>query len=55
MSPQKRGFANLTPEKRSEVSSKGGKASQATGKAHRWTPEQAKEAGRKGGKAVHGE
>jgi hypothetical protein len=52
MSPQKRGFANLTDEQRRTVSSKGGKASQASGKGHRWTLEEARAAGVKGGKAV---
>ncbi|HXU23075.1 MAG TPA: hypothetical protein VN697_03485 [Tepidiformaceae bacterium] len=50
MSPQKRGFANLSPKERTAVASKGGLAAQASGKAHRWTPEQAKAAGSKGGK-----
>ena len=31
---------------------KGGKAAQATGKAHRWTSEEAKAAGAKGGAAT---
>lgn len=44
-----RGFALLTPERRREISSKGGKNAHANGTAHRWTPEQAREAGRKGG------
>lgn len=44
-----RGFHNLTEEKRKEISSKGGKAAQKSGKARKWTTEQAREAGRKGG------
>jgi len=52
MSPQKRGFANMAPADRSAVSSKGGLAAQASGKAHRWTSEQAKIAGSKGGRKV---
>ena len=53
MSPQKRGFANLTPKARAAMASKGGIAAQASGKAHRWTTvEQAREAGRKGGRAT---
>lgn len=52
--PRKRGFAAMTPEKRRELSSRGGKASHATGKAHRFTTEEAKAAGRKGGLAGKG-
>ncbi len=46
---KKRGFATWTPEKRAEVSKKGGIAAHAMGVAHRFTPEEAREAGRKGG------
>lgn len=49
---QKRGFACLTPEARLLVSSKGGKAAHASGKAHRWTSAEAKLNGHKGGKAT---
>lgn len=51
---QKRGFANLTAERRAEISSAGGKAAHAKGRAHRWTvgSAEASEAGRKGGSAV---
>lgn len=44
-----RGFAAMTPERRREISSKGGRAVHDKGTARRWTPEEAKEAGRKGG------
>ena len=44
--PKKRGFAAMTPEKRREVSAKGGAASPGYFAAN---PEAAKEAGRKGG------
>lgn len=44
------GFDHLTPEERRAISSRGGKASQASGKGHSFTSEQAREAGRKGGK-----
>ena len=44
-----RGFACLTPERRKEVASSGGKAAQALGVGYRWTPEQAAAAGRIGG------
>ena len=55
MSPQKRGFAMLTPKERSAMASKAGIAAQASGKAHRWTLEEARVAGRKGGLRVRGE
>lgn len=48
----KRGFACLSPEKRREIASKGGKAAQSKPNAHRWTVEEAREAGKKGGRAV---
>lgn len=44
-----KGFATLTPERRREIASMGGKKAHQLGKAHRWTPEEAREAGRKGG------
>lgn len=47
-----KGFLNLTPERRREIASRGGKAAHALGRAHRFTTEQAKEAGRKGGASV---
>lgn len=46
---QVRGFAVMTPEKRTEVSRKGGMAAHAKGTAHEFTSEEAKVAGRKGG------
>lgn len=45
----KRGFAGLTPERRKEISSKGGRMAHEIGVAHRFTKEEAVEAGRKGG------
>lgn len=48
--------STLTPEQRRAISSKGGKAAHASGKAHKWTPEQpeqAREMGRRGGIACH--
>ena len=42
-----RGFARLTVEERRAVSSKGGKAVQDAGTAHRWTPEEAREHGKR--------
>lgn len=49
-----RGFANLSPEDRKAISSKGGKASHASGTAHKWTKEEASAAGRKGGQSGRG-
>jgi hypothetical protein len=46
-----RGFASMTPEKRRGIASKGGKAAQALGTAHKWTSEEAQYAGHKGGLA----
>lgn len=43
------GFAVLSPERRAEISRKGGKAAHAMGKAHKFTSEEAKAAGHKGG------
>jgi uncharacterized protein len=42
-----RGFATLSPEKRQEIASKGGKAVQAAGTAHRWNSETGKAAAKK--------
>jgi general stress protein YciG len=39
----------MSPEERSEIASKGGKAAHALGTAHKWTSETAQIAGRKGG------
>lgn len=47
-----RGFATMTPEARSEISRKGGRAAQSSGRAHRFTSEEATAAGRKGGRAT---
>jgi uncharacterized protein len=49
-----RGFALLSPEKRREISGKGGKAAHVKGTAHEFTVEEARIAGRKGGRATHG-
>ena len=50
MQPQKgRGLAAMSPEKRREIASKGGRAAHALGTAHKWTSEEAQAAGRKGG------
>lgn len=46
-----KGFAALTPERRREISARGGKAAHAAGTAHRFTRTEAIAAGSKGGKA----
>ncbi len=43
----------MSPEKRREIASRGGKQAHALGKAHRFTPEEAVIAGRKGGLKAH--
>jgi len=43
-----RGLAAMSPERRREIASKGGRTSQARGTAHQWTAEEASEAGKKG-------
>ena len=48
----RKGFASMSPEKVREICSKGGKAAQAKGTAHRWSSEEARAAGRKGGLAT---
>ena len=49
---QPRGFAALTPEKMRELASRGGRAAQARGTAHKFSPTEARAAGRLGGEAV---
>jgi general stress protein YciG len=39
----------MSPERRREIASKGGKACHENGNAYHWTSEKAQEAGRKGG------
>ena len=48
-----RGFASMDRVKRREIASKGGKAAQEKGTAHRWTSEEARVAGHRGGLASH--
>jgi general stress protein YciG len=43
-----RGLAAMSPEKRREIASMGGRTSQARGTAHQWTAEEASAAGKKG-------
>jgi hypothetical protein len=47
------GFATFSPEKRRELSSKGGKRCHELGLAHQFTKEEAAIAGKKGGLAPH--
>jgi general stress protein YciG len=51
---QRRGFAVLSPQKRSQIASMGGKAAHKLGKAHEWDSEGARKAGRKGGTISRG-
>ncbi|MAF04407.1 KGG domain-containing protein [Herbaspirillum sp.] len=44
-----RGFAAMSPDKRKQIASMGGRHAHALGKAHQFTQEEAREAGRKGG------
>lgn len=44
----KRGFASLDKETRSKISSQGGKAAHALGRAHEWNSKEARIAGKKG-------
>lgn len=46
-----RGFAAMAPERRRDISRKGGIAAHSKGTAHQWNPTTAREAGRKGGLA----
>ena len=46
-----RGFAAMEPERRRDISRKGGVAAHSKGTAHQWNPTTAREAGRKGGLA----
>src|SRR5258708_39137874 len=43
-----RGLAAMSPERRRETASKGGRTSQARGTAHQWTSEEPSAAGKKG-------
>ena len=48
----RRGFAAMDHDMQQQISSMGGKAAHAQGKAHEFTAEEARNAGAKGGKAV---
>lgn len=49
MSIKNRGFASMTPERRREIASRGGKSVSPANRAFARNPELATEAGRKGG------
>jgi uncharacterized protein len=51
---QNRGFRTMSPERRREIASKGGRAAHEKGTAHEWTSEEAKAAGSKGGTVSRG-
>jgi len=48
----KRGFADLSPERRREIARLGGLAAHERGTAHKFTSAEGRKAGRKGGVAV---
>ena len=48
----RRGFALLTPEKRSEIARQGGQTAHQNGTANRWTSESARLAGKTGGSSI---
>ncbi len=54
MAMKKFSFGDMTPGRREEVASKGGKAAHAAGTAHKWTSDEARIAGAKGGAAGKG-
>ena len=49
---RRRGFAAMDPKLVSQLASRGGKAAQRAGTAHRFNTEEARVAGRKGGQAT---
>ena len=49
---RRRGFAAMDPKLVSELASRGGKAAQRAGTAHRFNSDEARVAGRKGGMAT---
>jgi uncharacterized protein len=49
---QERGFRVMNKDLQREIASKGGKAAQESGVAHRWDEKEAREAGSKGGVSV---
>lgn len=49
---KKRGFAAMSPERRREIASMGGKKAHAVGTAHEWTSEEASKFGKIGGAKI---
>jgi general stress protein YciG len=52
VSPRKRGFGAMDPEKQRAIARKGGKSAHAQGRAHQFGKDEARAAGQKGGHAV---
>lgn len=52
MARSNKGFASMSPEKRKEIASKGGKKAHEMGAAHKFDSETARAAGRIGGRSV---
>jgi general stress protein YciG len=52
VTPSKRGFAGMTPEKRKEIATKGGKSVPKEKRAYSVNRDLASEAGKKGGKTA---
>jgi general stress protein YciG len=55
MAESKRGFASMDEEQQKEIASKGGKAAQEEGTAHKLTPEEREEGAKKGGETAQKE
>lgn len=51
MKKGKQGFASMNAEKQKAIASRGGKAAQKNGKAHRFNSEEARKAGKIGGRS----
>lgn len=51
---KRKGFASMSPEKRREIASKGGKAAHEKGTAYEWDSNSGKRAGQKGGASAQG-
>jgi general stress protein YciG len=49
MANNKRGFAKMDKQERSEIAARGGREAHRKGTAHEFSSEEAREAGRKGG------
>lgn len=49
----KQGFASMSPDRRREIASMGGKAAHTMGTAHQFNSEEARAAGKKGGRKRH--